>query len=337
MSWGNAVFALEADVDAGVRARAMLGRAFPHMALADVPAAEEVVKDAIDLSRTIGDREVLANALAIYGNVLAYRDPRSASPILDEAIEVARETEEVYALALALLYSGWCHRWAHGDPLGDRLLDEAIEVCRRHGEDDCLAEALAWRSAGAVLSGDYAHAEGDAEEAAALARHVGDFFPAVQSQMVLALAQRRQGHDERARASSIEDAAAELRRVAPEVARFTAVYEALIAFESGRISDGTLSADAAVAFCQAAGAAVVMPQALSIRGLLRWAAGDLAGSSASCREAIDAGAHIGVRWWDGLALEGLGRVARADGDLRASARVTTRRWLTVLGSASDLE
>lgn len=148
VSWGHAVFAFGAEVDPGVRARAILGRAWSFFAVGDLVALLEVAKDAIDLSRTTGDRQVLANALAVYGNALSFRDPRAARPVLDEAIDAARETGEVYALALALVYSGWCHQWTDGDPLGDRLLDEAIEVCRLHGEALEIDEAVAYATRG---------------------------------------------------------------------------------------------------------------------------------------------------------------------------------------------
>ncbi len=318
VSWGDAVFVLGAEVDATVRARAMLGRAWPHFAVGGLAALQELAKDAVDLSRAIADRSVLANALALYGNALSFRDPRAAGPVLDEAVVVARETGEVYALALALVYAGCCHGWTDGGPLEDRLLDEAIELCRLHGEDECLAEALTWRSFAAVFSGDYPLAEACAEEAGTLARHVGSFWAAQQSQVALAVARRRQGHDEAAR-QLIEDVAAAFRRVAPEVAEFMAGFEALIALESGRITDGTRFADAAVAHSHAQGGVVYAPLALSIRGLLSCAAGDLTGATASCREALEYAERSGVRWLDGWALEGLGRVARAEGDLRASA------------------
>lgn len=317
-AWGNAVFALETEVDAAVRARATLGRAFPLFAAGDLLAVEEAAKDASDLSRTIGDREVLANSLAMYGNALEFRDPRAAIPILDEAVEVARETGEVYALALALAHSAWCRLAAGNDPSGDRLLDEAIEVCRLHGEDDCLAEALMMRSWVAAFSGDYRQAEVCGEEAGALALHVGNLLAAEQSKTGVAIAQLRQGHEEPAR-RLVEDSMAALRRVAPELTQMMAGFEALIAFESGRITDATPSAEAAVAFCRAAGVAAILPQALGIRGLVAWAAGDLASAAASCREALEVGERSGVRMWTTGALEGLGRVARAEGDLRASA------------------
>jgi predicted ATPase/DNA-binding SARP family transcriptional activator len=106
------------------------------------------------------DPVVRARALVAGGNAAVWQgDWAALRPAIDEAVSILRPTNNLRALANALLLLGCAHAFAEkNDQAARRVFIEAEEVARRNGRNVALALTLYWAGVAAVLRNDWPEA-----------------------------------------------------------------------------------------------------------------------------------------------------------------------------------
>ncbi len=203
----------EGDAPAAAKAKALFGVGMLAAFQYDGTVALSSLADSIALSREIGDRLVLAYALAMQGTVMTWHgDSDAGRAILDESLVLFRDLGEKWGLALAL------------GLLGDELItlgrdQEAAAQSERSralflelGDKWGLAIALYNLGIVGVRQGDHESARSQLEESIALLRKLGDKsfigFP------LLRLGDIARHQHDYARASALYDEALALHRQA---------------------------------------------------------------------------------------------------------------------------
>jgi non-specific serine/threonine protein kinase len=107
------------------RARAMIGAGVLAFLQCEYPAAEQLLSDALIMSKQVEDRESIAMALQVLGSVeRELGDYKQAVALHRESLELSRELKDKRGLARSLNYIGFAS-WLNSD------LEEATHCCNQ--------------------------------------------------------------------------------------------------------------------------------------------------------------------------------------------------------------
>ncbi|HKR64541.1 MAG TPA: BTAD domain-containing putative transcriptional regulator, partial [Thermoanaerobaculia bacterium] len=126
------------------------------------------------------DPVIRAKAAIAAANAASWQaDWAALRPMIDEAVAVLRDTNDLRALSNALRLLGTAQAFAEGDhDTAARTLAEALEIARRNGRDVNLALTLYWQGHIAQLRDDWPTARTAFEEAHQLGVAMGN-LPAI--------------------------------------------------------------------------------------------------------------------------------------------------------------
>jgi tetratricopeptide (TPR) repeat protein len=144
---------------------------------ADMAAAQAWYDECLALTRTTGDKRLIANA--VYNDsfplvVGRTADLRKALPLFDEALTLYRELDDQPGIARCLWGIGNVHQFGHDYAAAVPPLDESIELFRKLGDRFGLGWALHTRAVVAINTDDGATAEPLVVEALGLFSKAGD-------------------------------------------------------------------------------------------------------------------------------------------------------------------
>jgi tetratricopeptide (TPR) repeat protein len=141
----------------------------------DHDGADELFRDAVQVSATAGDDRTKAVALAGLGWCAMRRGQRDRAAVLcREAVALARTLDDGWALADCLNNLG-CAEIERGNFIGCRALhEEALAIRRSLGDHEGVAVSLSNLALAALLASDYTTAETLFEESVTHARGIGD-------------------------------------------------------------------------------------------------------------------------------------------------------------------
>jgi class 3 adenylate cyclase/tetratricopeptide (TPR) repeat protein len=165
----------------------------------DTPTAMKYIGEALELSRSLGDRAALIFNLRQMGNMLVMTDPREALTYHEESVELARqagdrnaEAHGLNSVAIALQLGG--------DPEKSMAtFMQSLELNRALG--DRLNEAMVLGNVAGLYSasGDLETAERRAKEALAIAKEIGAISLLPSGEVMLAEIHLRGGRNAEAR------------------------------------------------------------------------------------------------------------------------------------------
>ncbi|MGW1991380.1 helix-turn-helix transcriptional regulator [Embleya sp. NPDC001921] len=243
----------------------------------DLATAHAAAIEAIEIADLIGDKRARSHALLRLANATAITDPQLGQPMLHEAVELARECDDIPALADALGSLAMSLLWQDEFELMTRTAEEALAV----------AESIDFNSVRSLTAWCLAHgarATGEVDEAIRLARtmmpsedessfaennsEAGAFTRSCQAQ-VLSLAAAMQGDPDRA----LSLARAERERLEKEPMRWgSGLIEHALAF--AELAAGNLDAARRIDAREGASSAHLVLHARSTLMLAALAAGD---------------------------------------------------------------
>jgi non-specific serine/threonine protein kinase len=138
-------------------------------------------------------------ALLMGGIILVYQKHfESARTVLEEALALARQSQDPSAIAQALCYLGGCAIYTGDATEGRRLLQEALRRGKELQDDLQIGRALTALGMQAFVSADYLEAAALFSNAVDRLRSAGDLNTASNVQFNLALALQRLGERDRA-------------------------------------------------------------------------------------------------------------------------------------------
>jgi len=326
---------LEADPGRDVRARASALAAAAEVA-ANLKSVRTLADEALDLSRSAGDRTLEAEALTLSGWTQTFCEPRAAIPVLEESLNLATEVghdrfveSSQMGLGMALLNSGDLNR-ASG------LLADAVQRARspsgqsswRRTRGDSgswgLRFGLALYGYVETLRGRLERAETTLSEAAARPYDIYARFNDDLARQFLALVHTVRGEYHKAASiheSALADAAA--RGDFPIIAL---LHSAALDLACGSVARATSRAADALPGFRRMGWRWLEVQTLRILGDGAALGGDNETAEASWREAAAAADSSGNPVAQSVAALGLARGAGVGGDA-ARARSEARQAL----------
>ncbi|MCW2768122.1 MAG: hypothetical protein JWO11_4081, partial [Nocardioides sp.] len=281
-----------AEPDPGSRVHRRLRGALLNLGAAlhgqgELVDATAALKEAVELSRTAADREVLGYALGNLGLCrAALGDVAGAVPLLDEALTIARASGDAAAIQAALgnLAGGLRGRGDHVAALA--LLDEQEALCRSVGDANGVQLALAGRAAINAETGDPLAALADLADWRTAAGERGDLSSQVQALLTESTTLRQLGrHDEAAQRSAEAETLARRLSDEPLLARVLDV-QARTAIDEGRWEDARRLATEASLTARGAGATGALVLALGSLGMAQRELGDHAAARATHTEEL---------------------------------------------------
>jgi DNA-binding CsgD family transcriptional regulator len=172
------------------------------------------------------------------GELPAFRD------YAEEALDIARATEDEHLLGGVLPTAGWAAMW-NLDDTATAFFEEAVPLLQAPGDEWHLADALSGLGAVAARSGDTARARGCGEEAVTVARRSGNPMSLGHSLELLGSAVMFNGDFDEAEAF-LDEADRLLTAIGDHAAAAATVYQAWIRTARGeyeaamRLTDGVL-------------------------------------------------------------------------------------------------
>ena len=177
-----------------VRASALVAGANVSLYAGDFPSARRFSEEAVNLARASEDRATLARALTWRGWAGVLLHPNQAAPFFDEAVCLCRDTGDDIYLVRALNGLGNVAALSDSAPAARAHMRQAIDLARRTGNAVGLGHALT--NAGiwvSVLSGAFDEATEQLQEGLHLARARGDLLFTALSLYGLALVATMRG------------------------------------------------------------------------------------------------------------------------------------------------
>jgi predicted ATPase/DNA-binding CsgD family transcriptional regulator len=195
---------LEAALDAGAdqpqALRAKVLRGLGSLAgLGDQPAATVAAQESLDLARDYGDTSDTLRALATLGALRLWPEPVAALPDLENAVALARERGDRWALVEALGLCARAYMWRWDVEHARTLFEECLEVSRHTGNQRGIARGLIGLGWAAVPSGDDATATARFEHGLQAARTAGAAYEMAEALSFLGEQARRHGDLDKAR------------------------------------------------------------------------------------------------------------------------------------------
>lgn len=173
-SWLDASLRRPGGSDAA-RAKALVGAGSLARVQRDYDSAEKLVRESLDLWRSLGDEVGLANALNHLGFIAQWRgEYESAEQLHSESLARARDAGDDSEVATALNNLGVIARY-RADYAGARdLFHESLALFRRLGDKRYIAGTLNNLGVIAAIEGDLELASRLQEEHLAIRRELGD-------------------------------------------------------------------------------------------------------------------------------------------------------------------
>ncbi|HUQ31836.1 MAG TPA: tetratricopeptide repeat protein [Pyrinomonadaceae bacterium] len=141
------------------RARAMIGAGVLAFLQCEYTAAEQLLSDALLMSKQVEDRESIAMALQVLGSVeRELGDYEQAVALHRESLELSRELKDKRGLARSLNYIGFAS-WLNSDlEEATRCYEQSLPLFRELGDKEGVVWSLLNRAAVAHYSGEHERA-----------------------------------------------------------------------------------------------------------------------------------------------------------------------------------
>lgn len=326
--------ALLAEVEPNVRVKALGTAALVSVMASKNESAAAVAQECVTLAREVGDKDALGWGLLHLGWAQHWLGRGG----LDNVKEAANLAEVIGDRGLAVnasLYRGVLEGNMHGPATGRFFLDEAVAAARESGDDYALSVATYFAGATRGLAGRFVEARLLFEESLELSRTIDNrsFLSFALGEFGWVLAQ--QGHYARAR--RLIDEAVDLGRQAGATAESNArMFLALLGWAEGDLNVAEEQLVEILRLQQEKeGNVWFVVLANHLLGAIALVRGDHERARPRLEEALDLARSASLPWLSGRALDHLGRMARAEGDL-PKAESLTYEGLDVLYRYGDL-
>ncbi len=190
-----------AQGDAARERNAILARALNAIGLlgfgkGDFLGAVQVFEEVVDLSRQIGEKRSLSQALSYLVNASVYLGfGERGYPRAEEALRLAREVGNKTWLGLALINMAGTVEMEHGDPKTAQAYgEEGLQLLKAQGNHWTFAYALLGMGRFAARQGNYAEARSRFEDCLPLFTKLNDRHRTIMVRSEVAHLERRQGH-----------------------------------------------------------------------------------------------------------------------------------------------
>lgn len=287
------VQALEAADQAPSELRARALWSCGHLARfrGDVEAVGRYLPQALELAESIGAEGTMARCLVTLGHVRMHPDPKGSRVALTQAIELGRKTGDDWTLNLALNTLGRTYIVTDGELYeGARLFEQALGTEPRAGLDavNWAASGLAWV---AMFRADHERCAGLCERAATAASTLREPVTEAFAHAIWSLDATHQGHGEAALERSLANEA----RVIAAGAGFTfPIVRTELARAHTTLGDLETARELLeVVVAGGADGAWLLCRAVVLLGEVLFAAGDLDGTLARARQAIEISERVG--------------------------------------------
>jgi tetratricopeptide (TPR) repeat protein len=165
----------------------------------DVPAAMKYIGEALELSRSVGDKAALIFNLRQMGNMLVQTDPHEARKYHEESVQLARQVGDKYAEAHGLNSLAIAFQLGGNPEKAMVTFAQSLEINRAVGNR--LNEAMVLGNMAGLYSaeGDLETAERTAKESIAISKEIGAITLLPNGQSTLAEVCLRGGRNAEAR------------------------------------------------------------------------------------------------------------------------------------------
>jgi len=162
----------------------------------DFPGAVQVFEEAVDLSRQIGEKRSLSQALSYLVNASVYLGfGERGYPRAEEALRLARELGDKFLLGMALINMAGTAALEHGDPkIAQAYGEEGLQLLKEQGNHWAIAYALLGMGRFAARLGNYTEARSRFEDCLPLYTKLNDRHRTIMVRSEVAHLERRQGH-----------------------------------------------------------------------------------------------------------------------------------------------
>ena len=277
----------EKSSGASARARALESLAMLDNAAGKHADALPLAEESEALFRELGDKQGLADALMIVGQVLRWQGEAALSRArLEEALALYREAGDPWNVARCLLRLGASLADYGGDDAGRLMLEEASAILDKLGDKFISGGVLVTRGVIAFALGNYASARSRFDRSLAIAREIGDPWGMADALTNIGCVLRVQG-DYAAARSHLEEAL----QVYEQRGRGIWCADPLCALAENEIAQGNLGAarrhlDEACPCADASGNKWLQVLVGYFEGLLAYYEGDMERAAASFEETI---------------------------------------------------
>jgi DNA-binding CsgD family transcriptional regulator/tetratricopeptide (TPR) repeat protein len=299
-------------------ARAMAAKAWIAVYGTDVAGTREIAAEAIALAQPVGDLYTVAwaKSAAAWGYIFA--EPETAEAHCDDAVAIARQVDDHYILANALIPTGCFHTLGREPRRGIPFLEEAVALTREHGDQSSLTYALFWLGFAKFSLGEFDLAERLAQEAVGKARIIGG-FPLYLGVSKTLLGASLTMHGSHAEAETLLDEAVGLgRELGLVMLLATALtFRLVLAVATSAELDET-DKEEAVSLSEVLEFHILLSLAHEARGVAAFEAGLSETARTEFGEALSEARRCNSNWLVSRSLKGLARLARAEGELEAA-------------------
>jgi len=158
-----------------IHARALARAGYIALNHPDPKEAEKWSREAVSLSRELGDNPSLAMALFVQGTLeLNHYNSQAGAALLEQALTLSRGIKDHWLSGILLMNLGF-EAWIRNDLASARsLVEKGLEEARLSGDKRHSAYGLQGLSLIALAQGDLQKAEQSAQEASEYAQELGD-------------------------------------------------------------------------------------------------------------------------------------------------------------------
>jgi predicted ATPase/class 3 adenylate cyclase/DNA-binding CsgD family transcriptional regulator len=323
------------DVEGGeprLMARAVAAKAFVALFGTDVAGTRGIAEKAITLAQPLGDSYTVAwaKAAAAWGYMVA--EPEIAESRCAEAVAIARQVDDHWILANALAAYGLFHAAGQEPTRAIPLLEEGLSLAREHGDQLNMCESLMWLGLTRFILGEFELAETLAQEAVINARIIGIPLYLGQAQTVVGGSMTVRGAY--AEAETVLDEAVGLGRELGNILilAMALVWRLRLAVATGAELDEA-DADEAVSLSEVLELHVLVSIARVSRGVAAFERGLLETAQTEFGEALSHARQCTNSWLVSQSLNGLARLALAEGELEAAEAHAYESLATAAGGA----
>lgn len=303
--------------DPRLTARALLAKAEIAAMGTDISASRELGAEAVALVEPLGDLPTTAWARCIASWGYIFAEPEIAEVRCLEAVALARQVDDHWILANALMAHGFFRATGQEPANAIPLLEEGLSLARQHGDQLNMFESLTWLGLARFILGEFDVAETLAQEAAAKAEVIGVPVYLGFAKTVLGASLTMRGAHAEAEANLHEAVGLgrELGNIL--VLAVALVFRLRLAVATGAELDET-DTDEAVSLAEVLEIHVLASNAREARGIAALERGLLEKARTEFDEALSHARRCNSNWLVSRSLNGLARLARAEGELEAA-------------------
>ena len=170
-AWLERALALGGAVPPSDRAKALVAAGRATSWQSDWPTAIPVLEEAIELSRELDDVQGVGRCLGFIGHARLYTgDTEGAAAALDEGVQLARSTGDRLSIARALYNAAWAAIEQRDFDRAREMFDEANRIARAEGMKPNLALGLMRLGYTEALAGNFERAASSLDESVVLVR-----------------------------------------------------------------------------------------------------------------------------------------------------------------------